>query len=333
MTGKEQLATVVTRLRELDKLDGGASTPTYLSYDHTSSAKGSTVASIKQELRVAATGAGKAKPFKNDDGTSESNAIVLDDSDEEEDDASDGDFQLRIALPAAPASPAPRRKLQRAPSPKQSKAPVNPPPKAIGKAKAKAPLQSTSTKRKNAVSSDEDDSDDEGTGEAEFVAPGEDEDSSTDADDDMFDLNEDDVYVVESILEVKKGRTLMTNAGRYTKDPDLFLVKWEGYDELTWEPEVNIPKRIINLFNERELAKQACGYQIDKFLQRKVAKNSTTGKDEILYLIQWKGLPQAYWEVKAMLPSKILVWLEKTSRASLAKAPLTGPSPRKKTKT
>jgi hypothetical protein len=37
--------------------------------------------------------------------------------------------------------------------------------------------------------------------------------SSTDEEKDLFDLNEDDVYIVESILMVKEGRTLFTNTG------------------------------------------------------------------------------------------------------------------------
>lgn len=41
-------------------------------------------------------------------------------------------------------------------------------------------------------------------------------------------------YIIEKIL--KKRKTV--------KDKIEYLVKWEGYDELTWEPEANFAKAL-----------------------------------------------------------------------------------------
>ncbi|KAF1322923.1 Chromodomain protein, partial [Globisporangium splendens] len=140
------------------------------------------------------------------------------------------------------------------------------------------------------------------------------EGSSTDDDQDLFDLNEEDVYVVESILEVKVGRRLNTNRG-VTKELDLYLVKWDGYDELTWEPESNIPKRLIDMFRSREISKKTNRYQIHTFHERRVVKNLTTGRDDTIYHIHWLGQQDPIWECRTNLPEQVVIWLEKVSRA------------------
>uniref|UniRef100_A0AAV1UX33 Chromo domain-containing protein n=1 Tax=Peronospora matthiolae TaxID=2874970 RepID=A0AAV1UX33_9STRA len=137
-------------------------------------------------------------------------------------------------------------------------------------------------------------------------------DSSTDDDPDLFDLNEEDVYVVEAILCVKEGRVLLSVGGmRRPKESDLYLVKWEDYDELTWEPQENIPQRLIEMFRERERAKRACQYQIKVAHERKEVTNVTTQAKDIIYLVQWINQDVAVWESRTTLPSKTQVWLDK----------------------
>ncbi|KAG6622920.1 Chromodomain protein [Phytophthora cinnamomi] len=159
-----------------------------------------------------------------------------------------------------------------------------------------------------------DDSDEEEEEEEEVEDEEEetkDADSSTDDDQDMFDLNEEDVYVVEAILCVKEGRSLLTAGGQRAKDADLYLVKWESYDELTWEPDENIPRRLIEMFRTRERAKRSCQYQIKVAHERRVVTNVTTGAKEIIYLIQWINQETPVWESRTTLPIKTQVWLDK----------------------
>lgn len=321
-SAKEQLAVVTARIRKDESQQRSSST--YLSYGKTTS-KPTETKSGASATRPSIT------PPTPRDGSSVSSAIVLEDSDDEDDDE---ETEIVVAAPSLPPPPPPTPpKVKKAERPRATPPTPPKPTKAAtsngkGKAKATPPAPSkknTSGKRRAKV-----DSDDES--EAEFQGPDEDG-SSTDAEPDLFDLNEQDVYVVETILEVKVGRSLLNNSGRRTKEADLFLVKWDGYEELTWEPEDNIPNRLIQFFHDREAAKRACQYQVEKFMHRKVSLNSTTGKREILYLILWKGQSQPYWEVKSNLPEKVVIWLEKTSRASLPKSPpANGPGPRKKAK-
>ncbi|ETI53531.1 hypothetical protein F443_03546 [Phytophthora nicotianae P1569] len=145
-----------------------------------------------------------------------------------------------------------------------------------------------------------------------------DHDSSTDDENGMFDLNEEDVYIVEAILCVKEGRSIMS-AGRRQKEVDLYLVKWDGYNELTWEPEQNIPQRLIEMFRERERAKRACQYQIKVAHERREVINVTTQQREVLYMIQWINQENAVWESRSTLPNKTQVWLDKVLGAPVAK--------------
>ncbi|KAE8900577.1 hypothetical protein PF005_g19956 [Phytophthora fragariae] len=156
--------------------------------------------------------------------------------------------------------------------------------------------------------SEEEEEEEEGEDEEEETKGA---DSSTDDDQDMFDLNEEDVYVVEAILCVKEGRSLLTAGGQRSKDADLYLVKWENYDELTWEPDENIPRRLIDMFRARERAKRTCQYQIKLAQERREVTNVTTGSKEIIYLIQWINQENLVWESRATLPIKTQVWLDK----------------------
>ncbi|TDH72388.1 hypothetical protein CCR75_004451 [Bremia lactucae] len=165
--------------------------------------------------------------------------------------------------------------------------------------------------------SDEEEVDEEDEYEDEDEA-GKVSNSSTDDDQDLFDLNEEDVYVVEAILCVKEGRSLMT-AGRRQKEADLYLVKWDGYNELTWEPDENIPRRLIEMFRERERAKRACQYQIKVAHERREVINVTTQQPDVIYMIQWINQKAPVWESRTTLPVKTQVWLDKVLGASKTK--------------
>lgn len=145
-----------------------------------------------------------------------------------------------------------------------------------------------------------------------------DQDSSTDEDQDLFDLNEEDVYVVETILCVKEGRTLLSG-GRREKETDLYLVKWDGYNELTWEPEEHIPRRLIEMFREREQAKRACQYQIKVAHERREVMNVTTQHADVIYMVQWMNQELPVWESRSTLPIKTQVWLDKVLGAPITK--------------
>ncbi|EEY54293.1 chromodomain protein, putative [Phytophthora infestans T30-4] len=169
-----------------------------------------------------------------------------------------------------------------------------------------------------------DDSEEEEEGEEQEEEEEEEEetkgqDSSTDDENGMFDLNEEDVYIVEAILCVKEGRSIMSAGRRQQKEMDLYLVKWDGYNELTWEPEENIPQRLIEMFRERERAKRACQYQIKVAHERREVINVTTQQREVLYMIQWINQESAVWESRSTLPSKTQVWLDKVLGAPAAK--------------
>jgi len=112
-------------------------------------------------------------------------------------------------------------------------------------------------------------------------------------------------------LCVKEGRTLLSAGGQKNKDADLYLVKWDGYNELTWEPQENIPQLLIDMFRERERAKRKCQYQIKVAHERREVINVTTQTREIIYLIQWGNQDAAVWEPRVTLPPKTQVWLDK----------------------
>jgi hypothetical protein len=160
-------------------------------------------------------------------------------------------------------------------------------------------------------SDEEDEEEEEASSEEEETKDAHEHDSSTDDDNGLFDLNEEDVYVVEAILCVKEGRTLLSAGGQKNKDADLYLVKWDGYNELTWEPQENIPQLLIDMFRERERAKRKCQYQIKVAHERREVINVTTQTREIIYLIQWGNQDAAVWEPRVTLPPKTQVWLDK----------------------
>ncbi|CAH0516300.1 unnamed protein product [Peronospora belbahrii] len=177
-------------------------------------------------------------------------------------------------------------------------------------------------------SEDERDEEGEEEGEAEFSVEikeeefmeAQEQDSSTDDDRGVFDLNEEDIFVVDAILCVKEGRVLLSAGGlRRHKESDLYLVKWEGYNELTWEPDENIPRRLIEMFRERERAKRACQYQIKVAHERREVINLTTQTREIIYKVQWINQDLPVWELRTALPTKAQIWLDKVLGGASAK--------------
>ncbi|KAL4147040.1 hypothetical protein PRNP1_010796 [Phytophthora ramorum] len=177
--------------------------------------------------------------------------------------------------------------------------------------KKATPAKAGASSKSAIVLDDSEEEDEEEEEEEEEETKEAQEDSSTDDDHDMFDLNEEDVYVVEAILCVKEGRALLTAGGQRPKETDLYLVKWDGYNELTWEPDENIPRRLIDMFRERERAKRACQYQIKTASERREVVNVTTQAKEIIYMIQWINQEVPVWESRSTLPTKTQVWLDK----------------------
>ncbi|KAG3078895.1 hypothetical protein PI124_g17863 [Phytophthora idaei] len=173
---------------------------------------------------------------------------------------------------------------------------------------------------KSAIELDDSDEEEEEEEEEEEKDETKEQDSSTDDENDngKFDLNEEDVYIVEAILCVKQGRTIMS-AGRRQKEVDLYLVKWDSYNELTWEPEQNIPQLLIDMFRERERAKRACQYQIKEAHERREVINVTTQQKDVLYMIQWINQETPVWESRSTLPIKTQVWLDKVLGAPAVK--------------
>jgi len=59
--------------------------------------------------------------------------------------------------------------------------------------------------------------------------------------------NEEELYTVERILKMK------VQNGQKS-----FLIKWEGYDKTTWEPETNLPKEMIQAFEVERVKTAVC---------------------------------------------------------------------------
>ncbi|DAZ96166.1 TPA: hypothetical protein N0F65_009565 [Lagenidium giganteum] len=203
-------------------------------------------------------------------GSSESNAIVLDDSDVDEEE------EARVEVPPASAPPPPsqpqdidppqRKQARTKTSTKKTAGKIStrrhslpartkvasPPPPPKRKRQQPSPSPPSSSSEEDEDEDDEEKAPEEGAltsavreavSEEQALAAQE----STDEDQDLFDLEEEDVYAL---------------------------------------------------------------------LERKVVKNTTTNRDEVIYLIKWTNQPQAIWEAKINLPDKSVLWLEKVSRAA-----------------
>lgn len=127
-----------------------------------------------------------------------------------------------------------------------------------------------------------------------------------------FSLDDPDVFVVESILQ---ERTTQNKRNSKKGGLSTYLVKWEGYDEVTWEPEVNLPKWIIRSYRARQKLKTKCKHVFDSCGDRKVVENKTAHTSEVIYHVWWKNAKEPDWESKASLPALVVKALEKKWKA------------------
>nr|CCA14332.1 chromodomain protein putative [Albugo laibachii Nc14] len=130
--------------------------------------------------------------------------------------------------------------------------------------------------------------------------------------DELFSLDDPDVFVIESVLQerISQNKRGPRKGGRST-----FLVKWEGYDEVTWEPEDNIPKWVVQSYRSREKMKTQCKHVFDRCSERKIVENKTAHTPEVIYHVWWKDAKEPDWESKIALPNSVVKALEKSVKA------------------
>ncbi|DAZ99346.1 TPA: hypothetical protein N0F65_005197 [Lagenidium giganteum] len=113
----------------------------------------------------------------------------------------------------------------------------------------------------------------------------------------LFDMNDEDVYEVEKILEKKKGRY---------GEPDMYHIKWVGYKETTWEPASNVTKDLIEEFEGQPVRQGE--YSIEDILDRRsIKKNKKSRIKEYEYFVKWAGYDSSYntWEPADNLPHNL----------------------------
>ncbi|KAE9342488.1 hypothetical protein PF008_g10134 [Phytophthora fragariae] len=109
---------------------------------------------------------------------------------------------------------------------------------------------------------------------------------------DMFDTEDPDVYEVETILRKKPGE-------RYG-EPDLYEVRWEGYEETTWEPASNISKDLIDEFEGQPVREDV--YTVEDIVDRRSKRDPTTRLKTHQYKVKWVGYDELTWEPAENLP-------------------------------
>ena len=82
---------------------------------------------------------------------------------------------------------------------------------------------------------------------------------------DQFD--NDDIFIIESIVEMK---------------PKEVLVKWAGFDTSTWEPKDNIPEWIVHFYQDPKKLSKPLPNPYIKHIKR-------VGKGQTYYLLSWEG--------------------------------------------
>ncbi|KUF80309.1 hypothetical protein AM587_10016921 [Phytophthora nicotianae] len=112
---------------------------------------------------------------------------------------------------------------------------------------------------------------------------------------DMFDTDDPDVYEVEKILRKKPGETY--------GDPDLYEVKWEGYDETTWEPASNISKDLIDEFEGQPVRENE--YTVEEIVDRRSKRDPETRLKTHQYKVKWVGYDDVTWEPAENLPHNL----------------------------
>ncbi|KAL4086648.1 hypothetical protein PRIC1_013823 [Phytophthora ramorum] len=122
---------------------------------------------------------------------------------------------------------------------------------------------------------------------------------SSDEDDeepnDMFDTDDPDVYEVETIIRKKTGESY--------GDPDLYEVKWEGYDETTWEPAANISKDMIDEFEGQPVREDV--YTVEEIVDRRSKREPSTKLKTHQYKVKWVGYDELTWEPADNLPHNL----------------------------
>jgi hypothetical protein len=121
---------------------------------------------------------------------------------------------------------------------------------------------------------------------------------SSDEDDepnDMFDTDDPDVYEVEKIIRKKPGESY--------GEPDMYEVKWEGYDETTWEPAANISKDLIDEFEGQPVREDV--YTVEEILDRRSKRDPATNLKTHQYKVKWVGYDDLTWEPADNLPHNL----------------------------
>ncbi|POM71814.1 Chromodomain containing hypothetical protein [Phytophthora palmivora] len=112
---------------------------------------------------------------------------------------------------------------------------------------------------------------------------------------DMFDTDDPDVYEVEKIIRKRAGETY--------GDPDMYEVKWEGYDETTWEPASNISKDLIDEFEGQPVREDV--YTVEEIVDRRSKRDPTTRLKTHHYKVKWVGYDELTWEPAENLPHNL----------------------------
>lgn len=112
---------------------------------------------------------------------------------------------------------------------------------------------------------------------------------------DLFDPEDPDVYEVETILDKRKGRSY--------GEPDKYLIKWEGYEETTWEPAANVPKHLIDEYEAAHLRDDE--FIVEHILDRKSTRDKQTKLKDYKYFVKWVGYEDPTWEPSSNLPHNL----------------------------
>ncbi|KAG7386408.1 hypothetical protein PHYPSEUDO_000337 [Phytophthora pseudosyringae] len=112
---------------------------------------------------------------------------------------------------------------------------------------------------------------------------------------DMFDTEDPDVYEVETIIRKKTAETY--------GESDLYEVKWEGYDETTWEPASNISKDLIDEFEGQPVREDV--YTVENIVDRRSKRDPATKLKTHQYKVKWVGYDELTWEPADNLPHNL----------------------------
>ncbi|KAJ0411272.1 hypothetical protein ATCC90586_004188 [Pythium insidiosum] len=121
-----------------------------------------------------------------------------------------------------------------------------------------------------------------------------DEDDETNA---LFDTDDPDVYEVESVVDKRPARSF--------GDQDMYLIKWVGYDEPTWEPAENVSKDLIDEYELGQQSVREGEYVVEEIVDRKTVRDKETRLKTFKYLVKWVGYDDQTWEPADNLPHNL----------------------------